>query len=112
MLNGDVDIISLETLCNLSTTVKNSIFIRPIGDLKTFTGQILQSHDIYSFVDGLIKRGITYDTLVSLSGVDNRFEIIEFNCLNASGFYDHNIIKFANCVTDYAKKSVDVLTHT
>lgn len=39
------------------------------------------------------------------------FEIIEFNCLNASGFYDHDIIKFANSVTDYAKKSVDVLTH-
>jgi hypothetical protein len=36
--------------------------------------------------------------------VDDKPEIIEFNCLNSSGFYSHNVEKIVQAVTDFVKR--------
>jgi hypothetical protein len=36
---------------------------------------------------------------------EDQLRVVEFNCLNASGFYDHDIEAFARAVSDYAHHS-------
>jgi ATP-grasp domain, R2K clade family 3 len=37
---------------------------------------------------------------------DGQTKVVEFNCLNASGFYDHDIDLFASAVSEYARRSL------
>ncbi|MDD5150659.1 MAG: ATP-grasp domain-containing protein [Flavobacterium sp.] len=44
--------------------------------------------------------------VMDLALVDNKIKVVEFNCLNSSGFYDHDLDKIVSSVTDYCDNKI------
>ncbi len=143
-------------------------FIRPVKDLKQFSGSVAEAHDIrnwmnstksgnfsftedteiilapvqklysearYFIVGGKVVDGSYYRLgnrlqvsavtqpetyamaqefadkwlpheccVMDLAETDNGFKVIEFNTINSSGFYDHDIKKIVTAMTEWAKE--------
>lgn len=174
MLNHDARITTLRNAAQIAddflgneAAVGNPFFCRPLGDLKQFSGEIIQStHDLYTWqeklkmagmwdyldtdvmiasakqirdehrcfvVDGQIASSAKYinsgkrvdsettpSELVEISEfvkdvampmdvvvcdvawTDKGWKVIEFNCLNASGFYGHDKPAIVEAVSGYS----------
>ncbi len=44
--------------------------------------------------------------MIDIELVNNKYKIMEFNCLNASGFYESNLYKLINAVENYYENFV------
>lgn len=168
MMNNDSHIMTIrEAYSFMNKNYRDMWFIRPVNDLKVFSGNIISGEEFttwvqtasyggytfndtqeitiatpkniqaewrYFIVDGKIVDGSMYrfngtarcmhedDTNVLLEAqkladiwlpspvcvmdialVDNEFKVLEFNCFNASGFYDHHLPIIIKEMTNYCE---------
>lgn len=71
------------------------------GELSTSS---VIDRDVQDFAQEMIKLFNFPGFVIDIAKVDNSCKIMELNCLNASGFYDINLYKLINSVTDYYEK--------
>lgn len=43
--------------------------------------------------------------VMDLALIDGQLKVLEFNCINSSGFYDHNVDAVFKALWDYSRKS-------
>lgn len=171
MLNADALILTIENAYKFmdENTSEDPWFIRPVNDLKAFSGCLIDRNQFRSWIDGASHGGYTFDDMQeiviakpkkikaewryfivdhkivdgSLYNVNGRLfkehvtekdvieeaqkfadlwtpddvvcmdlalthdglKVIEFNCFNSTGWYDHNISAVVKAVTEYTDKT-------
>ena len=80
------------------------------GSMYRFNGELLKQHEVDSLVIAEAQRFADVwlphpCCVMDLALVDDRMKVIEFNTINSSGFYDHDVEKIIVALWDYFEKT-------
>lgn len=80
------------------------------GAMYRVNGQLVKKHendiDVINEAQSFAKKWLPSPCCVmDLALVDNELKVVEFNCLNSSGFYGHDVHKIFNALYEYTIKN-------
>ncbi len=113
LLNDDTDIV-VAPVKNITAEWRWFIVNGEVidGSLYRLMGRLRKEHegdiDIINEAQGLADIWLPHETCVMDTAlVKGELKVIEFNCLNASGFYDHDLEKIILAITNHVKGMTD-----